>query len=124
VAKAAAFMDQCSAVDPVHLEVLQHILWEDPLEQAPKAKEIICKIANPAGAEISKLMAEAQELIATFATIQNGVGSNEVFASVRKLGDTKKKLEDITGNRRAQEAAEYINSELSKAQRKLMGMKN
>jgi MoxR-like ATPase len=124
VARAAAFMDQASVVDPVHLECLQHVLWEDPIEQAPKAKEIICKIANPAGAEISGLMAEAQELIAHFSTIQNGVGNNEVYASARKLGDTIQKLEKFPTNRRAMEAVDYCKTELSLAQRKMMGFKN
>jgi len=121
VCRAAAFMDQSSVVEPVHLECLQHILWEDPKEQAPKATEIVCKIANPTGAEITNLMASAMEIIGKIGP--SPVVTPEIFTGIKKLGEIRKDLGKFD-NRRAKEAAEFIQGELTRVQKKMMNVKD
>lgn len=63
VAKAEAWLCGASEVQPEHLECLRDVLWEDPLEQAQKATEIICQVSNPVGTEVTSIVLETEELL-------------------------------------------------------------
>lgn len=46
--RAYAFLQGADKVQPPHLEVLQHVLWDDPIEHPAKAAKIILRLSNPA----------------------------------------------------------------------------
>src|SRR5262249_2192410 len=54
-----------SQVEPQHLEVLCHVLWEDPGEQAEKCRKVVVSIANPVGPRVAQLLAEADQISRT-----------------------------------------------------------
>jgi len=64
VAKAWAWLEGAKEVEPVHLEVLQYVLWEDPAEHTRKASEIVMKNCNPGGAVVAEKILLADQLIA------------------------------------------------------------
>ena len=43
VAQAFAYLEGATQVEPEHLEVLQHVLWEGPLEQPQKCAQVIAR---------------------------------------------------------------------------------
>ena len=50
--RAFAYLTGADEVLPEHLEVAQHCLWDDPVEQPQAAARIIAKVANPAGMRV------------------------------------------------------------------------
>lgn len=95
VAKANAWLSGDAEVRSEHLECLSDVLWEDPLEQAAKAREIITKISNPVGAEIASILVEADQLIAG---IDPNTRSAETFSNRQKAMDSLTRLDTICKN--------------------------
>jgi MoxR-like ATPase len=50
VAQAFAYLQGADKVAPEHLEVLAHVLWDDPTEQPEKAAAVIARVTNLATA--------------------------------------------------------------------------
>ncbi len=122
VAKAAAWLDGAAEVRPIHLECLQWVLWDDPQEQPQKVAEIICKIANPVGAEITSLLGEAEEILVGIG--EGDITSPETFSGIKKLkelGSRFKSLES-SGNGRAVKAREYVTQRVGVIQKKMLGV--
>ncbi len=63
-AQAYAWLCGAERVEPEHLEVLQHVLWDSPEEQPLKCAQVIARIANPPGMRIAGLLMEAEEVLA------------------------------------------------------------
>lgn len=126
VAQAAAWLDGvsphavCNEVQPIHLEPMQYVLWDDPQEQPQKASEIVCKIANPVGAEINGILAEADEVL-TGINPKN-LSAPETFAGLKKLEDCQKRLTSLPGNGRAQKARDYIKARLTGIRKQMLGI--
>jgi MoxR-like ATPase len=113
VAKAAAWLAGATEVRPLDLEPLQYVLWSDP-DSAGKAAEIIISICNPAGAEITRLLVEADELIDGINPEQKDA---ELFSRLQKLADTSNALEKLSktsGNGRATKAWRYVATQYQK----------
>jgi MoxR-like ATPase len=104
VARAAAYMAGSDRVEPVHLEVLQHVLWAEPIEQPLKAAAIVMKRANPAAAQITKLLGEAEEIV------QNTDAKDlpVVIGNVKKLDEIKGKLESMADSDRRDAALDFV----------------
>lgn len=62
IARASAYLWGAQKVQPEHLEVLMHVLWDDPEEQPDKCERIVAKIANPLGAVVLELQSQAQDI--------------------------------------------------------------
>lgn len=60
VAKAYAYLSGDIEVEPEHLSVLAHVLWDDPAEQPEKCYQIVGKIANPTSMAIADALARAE----------------------------------------------------------------
>lgn len=119
--QAAAFLEGGSSVEPENLEILQHILWDDPGEQVAKCQEVVGKIANPVGQEVHNLMVAAAEI--TSKINPTDAASPETFAGFKKLGEIIKQLEKLPGGgQRAKNVAESLKEDVAKIQRKLMGI--
>src|SRR4029079_1485829 len=71
-----AYLCGADEVLPEHLEVAQHCLWDDPVEQPRKAAPVIAKIANPVGMRVTQLLLEVEQVLAA--------------ADVRNLADAAK----------------------------------
>src|SRR5260370_40020739 len=64
VAGAFAWLDGADRVEPEHLEVLQHVLWDSPEEQPEKVAQVIARIANPTGMRLNQLL-ECQQVLSS-----------------------------------------------------------
>lgn len=61
-ARAYAFLQGSNEVKPEHLEVLAHVLWDDPTEQPKKCMEVVTRLANPLGQRTLELSQQAEEV--------------------------------------------------------------
>ncbi len=58
-ARASAYLNGGTEVFPEHLEVLSHVLWDDPTEQPSKCEKVVARIANPLNVEVMNLNDQA-----------------------------------------------------------------
>ena len=97
-AKAYAFICQDVEVETKHLDILAHVLWNDPEEQPKKAARIIGVIANPTGTKITQLQEEMEDVVA----------KNTPQEAVPKLKHIQAQLADLPMNPRKADALEYV----------------
>jgi MoxR-like ATPase len=113
VAAAQAFAYLCGAgrVEPEHLEVLAHTLWEDPEEQPAKAAGVVARVANPAGLQVNSLLVEVEQVLA--ATDPRNLAQAASAAS--KLQEIHKKLGALKGgDGRVARAKEYVQGQIKR----------
>ena len=124
IARAEAWLNGNAEVQVADLECLQYVLWDDPQEQPAKASEVICKIANPVGAEINELLAQAEELITSISP--DNLHDAETTAAVKKLKSVEGKLDKLAksggGNARAKRAFDYVNEKAISIQKRILGI--
>lgn len=104
VARATAWLSGAARVEPAHLEVLAQVLWEDPGEQAVKAQEIVCRVANPTGHRVSQLLVAVEDILAN-------VKPTEVASAVeaaKKLEGVHKDLKKLGSDSRVKAALAYV----------------
>ena len=109
VAKAYAWLCGSSVVEKDHLEILQHVLWDDPAEQPDVLAKIVAKVANPEKAKINSLLMEADQIVKTC----NQHDTGEIIAACQKLKEIHGKLADLSGSL-ASKAADHVKSHHSK----------
>jgi MoxR-like ATPase len=63
--RAFAYLSGADEVEPEHLEVLAHTLWDDPTEQPDKVAKIVGQVANPVGSAINSLLVQAESVAKT-----------------------------------------------------------
>lgn len=63
--RAYAYLNGASYVQPEHLDILAHILWDDPQEQPAKAAKIVSRVANPVVFNINEKLIMAQDVVKT-----------------------------------------------------------
>lgn len=113
-ARAFAYLAGATEVEPDHLECLQHVLWADPAEQPAKCAEVVLKIANPTGMQVTSLLAECSQIMAT--TDVNDL--QKVSAAVAKMNEIHKKLNAIQGgNGRSEKAKAYVKEQITHLRR-------
>jgi MoxR-like ATPase len=111
VARAYSWLNGADEVQPEHLEVLQHVLWDDPGEQAQKVSSVILKVANPAGMLVNSLLLEAEQVMSG-ADLTNLATAATVTA---KLSEIERKLKGVrSGNGRAEKARGYVASQIKR----------
>lgn len=108
---AFAWMNAAAGVETDHLEVLEHILWEDPAEQPKKLISIINEVASPVGMKINQVQLEAEEVISSSDM------KDLAKASVcdRKLGSIEKTLKGL--GPRAESTLQYVQGERARLRR-------
>jgi len=103
------------SVEKEHLEILAHILWNDPTEQPEKAGKIVAKIANPTGATVNDKLMQAMDI----------VEKNSPTEAVPKLQEIEKELEALTKDEvnksKIKSALHYVKSEKSRLYRSIVG---
>jgi MoxR-like ATPase len=110
VVRAFAYLSGADEVQPEHLEVARHCLWDSPEEQPLKAAQVIARIANPVGMRVSQLLLEAEQVLAA-ADPKNLADAAKAAA---KLGEIDKQLAGLKGNGRVEKARTYLKGELKK----------
>lgn len=101
--QAFAWLNGAKQVEPDHLEILSHVLWDDPTDQPRKLAEIVCQIANPSAMQVNTLLIEAEQIIQD----TDGKDLAKTSTAVKKLGEITKKLKGMTGQR-AEDAKAHV----------------
>ncbi len=109
--RAYAYLEGADKVRTEHLEILSHVLWDDPTEQPAKCAQIVAKIANPLGMRVNSLLLECEQILTTTDTRQLA----QAAAATTKLGEIARTLAGLTGaNGRAIKAREYVLGEIKR----------
>jgi MoxR-like ATPase len=110
VAQAFAWLNGAFQVEPEHLEILQHVLWDDPIEQPEKAAQVIAKIANPIGMRVTQMLLEAEQILGTTEVTNLA----QAATAAAKLGEIDKQLGTLKGNGRVERARSYVREQVRK----------
>lgn len=105
--QAFAWLNGEAEVTSESLEVLSHILWDDPAEQPKKMAQIVGAKANPSGMKVNELTSEASQIISTV----NMADMAKVALTVKKLVGIVKELDRVKGAK-ADQARAYVSGEL------------
>jgi MoxR-like ATPase len=105
-ARAYAWLNGHAQVAPDDLEILAHVLWDDPTEQPAKLAQIVGRIANPEGMRVNSLLVEAQEVVSA----TNLRDLAETASACKKLDEILSQLRTLTTTR-ATDAADYVKAE-------------
>lgn len=118
VARAFAWLSGADEVKPDHLEILAAVLWDDPAEQPAKCAQVVAKVANPVGMQVSSLLVEAEGILAAV----NVSRLDEAAKAAAQLGEIDRKLGAITGgNGRVAKARKYVQERLRELKIKSIG---
>ena len=110
VVRAFAWLCGADEVLPEHLEVAQHCLWDDPLEQPQTAAQVIARVANPVGMRVTQLLLEAEQVLAA-ADVRNLADAAKAAA---KLAEIDKQFSTLKGNGRVEKARAYLKDQLKR----------
>jgi MoxR-like ATPase len=110
VAQAFAWLGGAVRVEPEHLEVLQHVLWDDPMEQPERCASVIAKVANPVGMRVNGLLMEAEQILAS-TDVRNLA---QAATATAKLSEIDKALATLKGNGRVERARAYLKEQVRK----------
>ena len=110
VVRAFAFLSGAELVQPEHLEVAQHTLWDAPEGQPQKAAQVIAKIANPTGMRVTQLFLEVESVLAA-TDVRNLADAAKAAA---KLGEVERQLGSMGSNGRVERARRYAKEQLKK----------
>lgn len=110
-AQAFAYLNAAARVEPEHLEVLAHVLWEDPQEQPEKAAAVIARVANPTGMRVNGLLMEVEQILAATDVKQLA----QAAAAAGKLQEVHKQLAGLKGtDGRVARAREYVQQQVKR----------
>ena len=109
-AQAFAYLNGACRVEPEHLEVLAHILWEDPQEQPEKVAQVVARIANPVGMRVNQLLLECEQILAGCDVKQLA----QAATATAKLGEIDKQLATLKGDGRLDRARAYVRDQAKK----------
>lgn len=114
IVRAAAYLDGDTEVKPHHLECLTDVLWTSPSNSTaghacPEASEIITKISNPIGAQLTHLLREVDDILASV----KGDDASQRLLALKKLEACEKSAATLAsqGNGRASKTLAYIKRE-------------
>lgn len=108
--QAFAWVMGAPCVDPEHLEILSHVLWDDPTEQPAVCAKTIASIANPVGMRVNQLLLEVETVLAA-TDVKNLAQAATASA---KLSEVYKQLNTMKGNGRLERAKAYVAEESKK----------
>jgi MoxR-like ATPase len=111
VAACQAFAYLCGAgrVEPEHLEVAAHCLWDAPEEQPQKAAQVIARIAIPTGMRVNQLLLEAEQVLAG-----TDVRHLAQAATAAKLAEIEKQLAALKGDGRLDRARAHVREQVKR----------
>ena len=107
-ARAFAWVGGATSVEPEHLEVLAHVLWDDPLEQPEKCAQVIARVANPVGMRVNQLLLECEQILSG-TDVRNLA---QAATAAAKLGEIDRQLAGLKGNGRLERARAYVREQV------------
>jgi len=110
VVQAFAYLSGANEVLPEHLEIAQHCLWDDPVEQPHKTAQVIAKVANPVGMRVNQLLMEVESVL-TATDVRNLADAAKAAA---KLAEIDRQFTGLKGNGRVLKAQAYLKDQLRK----------
>jgi MoxR-like ATPase len=108
--QAFAYLGGAGQVEPEHLEVLAHTLWDAPEEQPDKVAQIVARIANPTGMRINQLLLEAEQVLANTDVKQLA----QAATATAKLQEIDKQLGALKGDGRLERARSYLREQIKR----------
>lgn len=111
-ARAYAYLCGAAEVRPEHLEVLAHVLWDDPTEQPRKAAEVVARHANPAKAAVNGLLVQAEDVVAKTSPTE----------AVPKLQSLQKELAALPRSEWRERAEQHVAALVKTAYNKVIGL--
>jgi MoxR-like ATPase len=110
-AQAFAYLSGAERVEPEHLEILAHTLWDDPQEQPEKVAGVVARIANPTGMRVNSLLLEVEQILAATDVRQLA----QAASAAGKLQEIHKKLNTLKGSDgRVARAREYVQAQIKR----------
>ena len=109
VVQGYAWLQGAEDVQPEHLEVLQHVLWNDPAEESAKVRSVILQIAAPLGMRVSGLIGETEQILSSVNT--KDLGATATAAS--KLSEIQKSLKAMKETPKAVAALAYVKEQIT-----------
>jgi MoxR-like ATPase len=91
--RAFAWLNGSGRVEPEHLEVLAHTLWDDPQEQPEKVAKVVARIANPIGMKTNDLLIQAEDVVRSSKPSDQVVKLEKVIEELITLGEEKPRVE-------------------------------
>ena len=108
--QAFAYLEGATEVEPEHLQILCHVLWEDPAEQPEKVASVIAKVAAPVGMKANSLVFEAEEIVSRL----NPGNLAEAAVAARKLCEIEKQLQALGNHPKAAKARDLVRGQIRK----------
>jgi MoxR-like ATPase len=119
IVKAHALLRGGTSVDAGDLEPLQWVLWSVP-EQASTAAQKVVTRANPLGAKLDNLLAEADEITRAAVDAATRLDAATKLDALAK--EAQKVANEPGANARAVQVAKHISNENVRMQGKIMGL--
>jgi MoxR-like ATPase len=112
VAACRAFAYLCGGdrVEPEHLEVAAHTLWDSPEEQPRKAAEVVARIANPTGMKVNQLLLECEQVVGG-CDVRNLASAASAAA---KLGEIDRQLAGLKPDGRVEKARTHVRDQVKR----------
>jgi MoxR-like ATPase len=110
VAQAFAWLNGAGRVEPEHLEVYAHCLWDAPEEQPEKVAQVVARIANPTGMRLNALLLECEQVLA--ATDVRNLA--QAATATAKLQEIDKQLGALKCDGRVERARGYVKEQIKK----------
>lgn len=110
VIRAFAYLNGATEVQPEHIEVAQHTLWDHHEEQPQKVAQVIAKVANPTGMRVTQFLLETEQVISA-CDVRNLADAAKAAA---KLAEIDRQLAGLRGNGRLEQARAYLKEQLRK----------
>jgi MoxR-like ATPase len=112
VAACRAFANLSGAghVEPEHLEVAAHCLWDSPEEQPQKAAEVVARIANPTGMRVNQLLIECEQVLSG-CDVRN---LSSAATAAAKLGEIDRSLAALKPDARVEKARTHVKEQVKK----------
>ena len=109
IVQAYAWLNGADEVLPEHLEVLQHVLWNDHAEESAKVRSVILQVAAPISMKVSGLISEVEQILGL--VNPKDLGATATAAS--KLSEIQKSLKAMKEHPKAAAALAYVKEKIT-----------
>ena len=109
IVQAFAWLNGAEDVQPEHLEVLQHVLWNDHAEESAKVRSVILQVAAPVGMKVSGLISEIEQVLSSVDPKDLG----QAATGAAKLSEINKSLKGLKSHPKAVAAIAYLKEQIT-----------
>lgn len=113
--QAYAWLNGATEVETDHLEILAHLLWDDPVEQPKKLNQIIHDVAQPVGMQVNTFMLEIEQILQ-----EDTKELAKAASATKKLGEIEKQLKKLSGEK-ASNLLSYVREQIQGIRKSAMG---